>query len=205
MDPDTHSGPDGKYEVHSLYFDDYQDTCAADNDAGVSERTKYRIRYYGDRPSHLHLERKEKLHGRCRKESCSLTLDQYRMLVNGDADELLWDTENALLRQFCTLCMTKRFAPRIVIDYERTAYVEEVSNIRITLDENISASWDWRQFLTGDYLRYPIQERGQHVLEVKFDEILPAHIPPIINGRELIQTSFSKYYLGRKRLLAVMR
>lgn len=204
MEQDIHSGLDGKYAVHSLYFDDYQDSCAADNDAGVSKRAKYRIRYYGDHSDSLQLERKEKLHGRCHKETCSLTVDQYHMILNGDAHELFWNTDQSLLRQFCTLCMTKRTVPRIMIDYERTAYVEKISNVRITLDENISASWDWQQFLTGDYLRYPIQDRGQHVLEVKFDEILPAYIPRIINGRELIQTSFSKYYLGRKRLLAVM-
>lgn len=205
MARDAHSGADGRYEIHSLYFDDYQDTCVADNDAGASERAKYRIRYYGDYPSVLHLERKEKLHGRCYKESCPLSIDQYQMIVGGDASQLFWKTEIPLLKRFCTLCMTSVLCPKAVIDYERTAYVEEISNVRVTLDENISVSWEWSRFLDGDYLRYPVQERGQHVLEVKFDEILPAYIPHIINNRELIQTSFSKYYFGRKRLLAVMR
>lgn len=176
-----------------------------DNDSGVSERAKYRIRYYGDYPSVLRLERKEKLHGRCYKESCPLSIDQYQMIVGGDASQLFWETEIPLLKRFCTLCMTSVLWPKAVIDYERTAYVEEISNVRVTLDENISVSWEWSRFIDGDYLRYPVQERGQHVLEVKFDEILPAYIPHIINNRELIQTSFSKYYLGRKRLSAVTR
>ena len=38
LDKDSHSDRDGKYEIHSLYFDDYKDTCAKENDAGISEK-----------------------------------------------------------------------------------------------------------------------------------------------------------------------
>ena len=65
---DTH-GDDGSYSIHSLYFDDYMDTCALETEAGVGSRYKYRIRYYGDNPEYLRLERKEKLYGRCYKKT----------------------------------------------------------------------------------------------------------------------------------------
>ena len=67
--PDTHAA-DGKYAVHSLYFDDLFDSCARDTEMGVGLRYKYRIRYYGDTPDLIRLERKEKKWGRCRKFSC---------------------------------------------------------------------------------------------------------------------------------------
>ena len=76
----------------------------------------------------------------------------------------------------------------------------EITNIRITLDENISVSDDVSHFADGDYIRYPIQEKGQHVLEVKFDYILPGYIKHIVTGRNMVQSSFSKYSLGRKTL-----
>ena len=53
------------------------------------------------------------------------------------------------------------------------------------------------KFLNGDYLKVPVLEKGKHVLEVKFDEILPSHIKNLIQSKVLLQRSFSKYYLGR--------
>lgn len=200
---DANSGEDGKYEIHSLYFDDYQDACAKENDAGVSERFKYRIRYYGREYDSMKLERKEKIDSRCYKESCPISLEEYREILSGNADGLFWQTEQPLLKQFCVRCMTRGFAPKAMIDYERTAYVEEIANIRITIDENISVSDDFAHFTDGSYIRYPVQEKQQHVLEVKFDDILPSYIRHAITNRHLVQSSFSKYGLGRKKLQAM--
>lgn len=200
LERDTHSNSDGKYIVHSLYFDDYKDSAVKANDAGISERVKYRIRCYGDRFDCMRLERKEKEGGRCHKESCLILPDEFQKIMEGNAQDVFWQTENNLLKQFCARCMDGYLRPKAVIDFERTAYVEEITNIRITLDENISVSDHVAQFTDGDYIRYPIQEKGQHVLEVKFDHILPGYIKHIITGRNLIQSSFSKYSLGRKTL-----
>lgn len=46
---------------------------------------------------------------------------------------------------------------------------------------------------------------GLNVLEVKFDEILPSHIRNIVESYNFKQTSFSKYYYGRKILDCYMR
>lgn len=200
LEKDVHSSSDGKYEIHSLYFDDYRDTCVKENDAGISERVKYRIRYYGNAHDFMRLERKEKRDGRCLKKSCQISMDEYENILNGDVDKLVWETQKPLLRQFGVQCMTRQFSPKAIIDYERTAYVEEIANIRITLDENISVSDDLYQFLEGDYIKYPIQDKKEHVLEVKFDYILPNYIKRIITNRNLVQSSFSKYGLGRKKL-----
>lgn len=205
LDKDIHSGSNGKYEIHSLYFDDYKDTCVRENDAGISERVKYRIRYYGSQCDFMKLERKEKYDNRCHKESCPISVEEYTKIVNGDADELLWETQKSLLKQFCVRCMTRQFIPKAIIDYERTAYVEELTNIRITLDENISVADDFTHFLDRDYIRYPVQKKMEHVLEVKFDYILPNHIKHIVTSRNLIQTSFSKYGLGRQKLQSMGR
>lgn len=200
LERDSNSDNTGKYTIHSLYFDDYKDSCARENDAGIAKRFKYRIRYYGNRYDFMRLERKEKLNGRCCKESCLLSMEEYQKIVSGNTDELFWQTENPLLKQFCVHCMTREFAPKAIIDYDRVAYVEENTNVRITLDENISVSDDFSHFLDGDYIRYPVLEKRQPVLEVKFDYILPSYIKHIITNQYLVQTAFSKYYLGRKKL-----
>lgn len=205
LDADVNGGENGKYEIHSLYFDDYRDACAKENDAGISERFKYRIRYYGREYHSMKLERKEKIDSRCHKDSCPISLEEYQKIISGDASELFWQTQQPLLKQFCVRCMTRNFVPKAIIDYERTAYVEEITNIRITLDENISVSNDIWHFIDGDYIQYPIQKKQQHVLEVKFDDILPSYIRHIITHRNLVQSSFSKYGLGRKTLQTMGR
>lgn len=205
LELDSHSNVNGQYEVHSLYFDDYKDVCAKENEAGVSRRFKYRIRYYGDNPEFLKLECKEKMDGRCHKKSATISKEICQKIIDGKADEVFWETDNSLLKQFCIHIMTRLFEPRAIVDYERTAYVEEITNIRITLDKNISVSDDIEYFLTGDYLRYPIQERKEHVLEVKFDEILPSYVKNAITNKSLQQSSASKYYLGRLKLQDMRR
>lgn len=198
LEKDIHSSPSGNYEIHSLYFDDYQDTCAKENEAGLPKRFKYRIRYYGACPEKLRLEYKEKLYGRCHKESCDLTPEVYRDILEGRACELFWKTENPLLQRFCVDVMTKMFMPKAIVDYERTAYVEPIANVRITLDKNISVSADAEHFTDGDYQKYPLLPEGQHVLEAKFDYVLPQYLKRLIPDRNgLVQTAFSKYYMGR--------
>lgn len=205
LDKDIHSDSNGKYAVHNLYFDDYKNSCAKENDAGISERFKYRIRYYGDRSEDMKLERKEKMNGYCHKESCRISLEEYRMIMEGKVNELIWQTEETLLKQFCVSCMTRQFMPRTIIDYERTAYTEEITNIRITLDENISVSDDFSHFLDGNYMRYPVLEKGQYVLEVKFDDILPGYIRHMVTNQKLVLSSFSKYCVGRKKIQSMGR
>jgi hypothetical protein len=200
FEKDVNSGDDGKYQIHSLYFDDVKDSCAKENDAGISRRFKYRIRYYGENPDFMKLERKEKWDGRCHKEACMLTISEYEEILAGKAQDLFWETDKKLLKEFCVHVMTRGFIPKAIIDYERIAYVEEITNIRITLDTNISVSDDVEHFLDGDYLKYPLQDKDQHVLEVKFDYILPGYVKSIVTKNNLVQSSFSKYYLGRIKL-----
>ena len=77
LEKDKHAGKSGGYSVRSLYFDDYSDTCIKQNAAGLPERFKWRIRYYGGGGSKfIHLEYKRKTNGRGIKKSCKLTKDE---------------------------------------------------------------------------------------------------------------------------------
>ncbi len=202
---DLHSGPDGRYPVHSLYFDDYKDSCAGSNESGVRMRYKYRIRHYGNSGSGLHLERKEKQNGLGEKKTCPLSYNEYSALLSGDVSGLFWNTGKPLLSEFCLQIMTRLFSPKVIIDYERTAFVEPASHIRVTLDRNISAGYEHQTFLSGDYMSFPLQDIHQNILEVKFDEILPGWLRRMIEDLGLQQITFSKYYLGRKKLEGILR
>ncbi len=200
LENDLNASRDGQYEIHSLYFDDVYNSCMRDNDQGVHKRFKYRIRYYNDNTDFIKLERKEKWLERCYKENCIISIEQFQKIINGDISEVLWETDDRLLKQFCLDCLSKGFRPKTIVDYERIPFVEPISNVRITLDMNISSSNEYEEFLTGNYIKLPTQEKNKHVLEVKFDYILPSHIRHLITDKELIRTAFSKYYLGRNAL-----
>ena len=111
--------------------------------------------------------------------------------------DVFWDTDDQLLKEFCIDLVTKRFLPKVIINYEREAFVEAIANVRVTLDYNVSASNEIGRFLNGDYLKIPVLGKKKHILEVKFDDILPSYIKGVLHSNTLMQQSFSKYYLGR--------
>ena len=205
MELDPHTPTKGSYLIHSLYFDDYKDTSLYTTDSGLSERFKWRIRYYDDDLTYIVLERKEKKEGRCHKKSCKLTLDEYESVVFGNICDIAYDTKKNLIKELARDVMMYDFKPKVIIDYERIAYVEEITNVRVTFDMKISASYDLEHFIDGNYQKYYIDIKGFNVLEVKFDEILPSYIRNIVESHGFIPTSFSKYYYGRKILDSYMR
>ncbi|MCR5609899.1 MAG: polyphosphate polymerase domain-containing protein [Lachnospiraceae bacterium] len=192
---DEHAGDNNEYRIRSLYFDDYFNTAFYDNDAGVRNRRKFRIRVYDDVKSRIQLEVKYKVHGKTRKESCKLTLEECEKLMYGEIPEFREDMPLPLKHMYYEMS-TRLLRPRIIIEYERCAYVEPVGNVRITFDKNISYSNHISDFLEDKIPLTPLLETGQHVLEVKYDEFLPAYIAQAMEIKTLKRTSFSKFYLS---------
>ncbi len=195
--PDAHA-QGGVYAVHSLYFDDARDSLAAATEAGLFHRFKYRMRYYGapGENAALHLERKEKAGGFGSKRSCPLRPEQARLLLRGEYAPALYAASDPLLRRFCADALRYGLRPRVVIDYERTAFVEPAGNVRVTLDRALCASRSVDAFLLGGYPRLNLLPGSQGVLEVKFDGLLPGTVRKAVLLRGMQQTSFSKYVLG---------
>lgn len=204
LDLDPHTPKCGKYVIHSLYFDDYKDQSVYTTDSGLSKRFKWRIRFYDEDLDYIVLERKEKIDSRCHKKSCKLTLDEYEKIVSGNITDIVYDTDKNLIKELARDIMLYNYVPKVIVDYERIAFVEEITNVRITFDTKISASYDFDNFLNGDYVKYYIQPSNQNVLEVKFDDVLPSYIKKIVESYEFKQTSFSKYYYCRRILDSYM-
>ena len=204
--PDSHADPDGTYQIHSLYFDDHLDSCAADNEAGIDTRAKYRIRSYGTNARSLHFEEKKKINGRTYKSHCSLSDEDAKLLVTGKMNELFWQTQDPLLKRFCIAGMTKNYEPKLFVSYKRAALVEPSLNVRVTFDSQISVAETGSKFDPADKRSlFPLFSDNNLILEVKFDDFLPGWIRQIIESEQILITSFSKYYLGRKRLESVYR
>ena len=87
--------------------------------------------------------------------------------------------------------------PKIIVEYDRTAFISKVGNIRITFDKNIRTSNKVKRFFEDNIYASPINDLNTHVLEVKYDEFIPQYILSTLELNTLRQTSYSKYYLSR--------
>lgn len=195
----------GHYTISSLYFDDYEDSCFYENEYSIGIRRKYRIRTYNWEKKVIRLEKKAKDNTLSRKTDCALTEAEYHQICAGDVAGLFWQTEDELLKEFCLEIMTKLFQPKVIVSYERTAFVDFPGNVRVTLDRNITASWQKNRFLDFDHLNIPVLPAGTHLLEIKFDEFLPDYIKQAIQMDGLYQTTFSKYFMARSAIQAFGR
>lgn len=202
MQKDAHAGQQGFYQIRSIYFDDVADTCYYQNEAGTDPRAKYRIRIYNAQDTSIRLEKKVKQNGKTRKYTAPLTREQADFLISGESlsmEAQVFETYPELLREFLVLMRTRHMQPKVMTVYDRIPYVDARGNVRVTLDRNISASTDFAHFFEKDLKKEPILPPGRHLLEVKYDEFLPAHIKAGLDLGHLRQITFSKYYLCRKR------
>lgn len=194
---DSHADETGKYRVRSLYFDDYHDTCFYENEDGVALRKKYRIRIYNENTDSIFMECKHKDRDMTRKESCRITEIDCANLMQGKI-WLAGNNQEPLLKYFCAEMTLKGFRPKVIVQYERTAYVYHIGNVRITFDRNIAMSGICKDFLKGHLPMRPVMSAGYHVLEIKYDDLIPDFIYNTLQTVDLRQTNFSKYYISRK-------
>ena len=195
MSQDIHQEGDC-YEIRSLYFDDLWDRCLDENEAGVDRREKYRIRIYDPRSDVIHLEIKEKNRGLTKKRACDLSREECLAIMEGELP--LNPDGRAPLNSLQLQMHCARMEPKVIIAYERTAFVHPSGNVRITFDRNIMASRNREEFLEDRVSgMVPVLPAGMHVLEVKYDEFLPDTIAQQLEIGKLRKTAFSKYYLGR--------
>ncbi len=187
----------GIYNIRSVYFDDRNNTCYWENENGTDPREKFRIRIYNHSAQRITLELKAKRAGKCLKTSCPLTREQCEILVCGGV--LPEGAEDPpLLRKLLLQIRTRGLKPVVIVEYDRTPFVFPTGNVRVTLDQNISASDRCSEFLSDKLPLQPILPAGQQILEVKWDELLPDFLYRGLMLERLQWTSFSKFYLCRK-------
>ncbi len=191
--PDKHC-ENGSYFIRSLYFDNYADKALREKIDGISVREKFRIRYYNMDDSFIQLEKKSKHKGLCLKESAVLTREQVEMIISGSY-EFLASADNPLLNEFYAKLENECLRPKLIVDYNRHAYVYDVGNVRVTFDSEIHSSVFADNFFSKEVSAVPIPDTI--IMEVKYDEFLPQIIADLLrlDGRQT--ASFSKYAAGR--------
>lgn len=194
---DPHAAGTGSYVVKSLYFDDYQDTCFWENEDGYNVRSKFRIRYYDNQTDYIRLEKKCKRNGMVCKESCVITEEMCRCFMAGQIPQMCEEMPQ-IMKALFTEMRLRKLIPKVIVVYERKPYICNVGNVRITIDSNVASSNDMKHFLDTDMVLRPVMQKGESLLEVKWDEVMPEYIYHHLALDELQWTSFSKYYCCRK-------
>ena len=87
--------------------------------------------------------------------------------------------------------------PRVVVAYERKAYIFGPGNVRITFDRNVRASDRVEDFGKSN-ISYDFLRECDKVLEVKYDEFIPDFLVQLLELGNMQQTAYSKYQLCRE-------
>jgi hypothetical protein len=198
MKPDPHTGPDGKYRIRSIYFDNSSDKALKEKIAGVAKREKFRIRYYNDDLSFITLEKKMKIDDLCLKYDATITVEECRKLLDGDTAWMI-DHPEGPVRELYAKMNYQMLRPRVLVSYVREPYIYPPGNVRVTFDSEIRTSLYNRDFITGNISDISATDSPEDMLmEVKYDAFLPEIIQDIIQGKGTRQGAFSKYGACRR-------
>ena len=198
MQPDTHAGADGRYIVHSIYFDNFSDKALREKLCGLPRREKFRIRYYNSDLSRLTLEKKMKVNNLCMKLSTPITESECRALLGGDTG---WMAEHpsGLVRELGAKMRTELLRPKTLVSYVREPYVYAPGNVRVTFDLAVRSGMHSRDFLAPPSDGIRVQDSpGEVVTEIKYDAFLPGIIASLIQTEDLRQGAYSKYSACRR-------
>lgn len=191
MARDPHAGPTGQYTIRSLYFDDLNFRAFGEKVDGLRDRVKYRLRCYDYNTSFVRLEKKEKHGELTRKTGQTLTAEQVQDLQDGKWGDLTV-SEGRLLDEL-RVQIASSVKPAVLVDYDRTAFVCNAGQTRITLDENIRTRPYEADLWAKKTAMIPVLAPGEVVLEVKFNDFLPGYLG--FEDIPKVNLAISKYVL----------
>ncbi|MGA1791852.1 MAG: polyphosphate polymerase domain-containing protein [bacterium] len=197
LSPDPHAGPDGRYHIRSLYFDDFKSTALFEKQAGVARRKKYRMRIYDHTDAVIKLEKKVKLDQFIGKESTRLTREEADCILAGDVASLAV-SENRLLRAFYLECRRNLLRPNVIVDYYREAYIHPMGNVRITFDIGLHTGLDCVTLFDRDVFTMGAIEEPGVILEIKYDHFLPQAIRGLFPSTIRPRLSIGKFVICKK-------
>lgn len=188
---DPNAGENNTYRVSSLYFDDYMNSGVEDKLIGNLKRKKFRIRVYNGSDDFIKLERKAKHGNMCLKDSVRISREQYDVIMSGHL-EVLKDMNHAVCRDFYALYRNRKLRPRVIVDYTRQCFIFPQGNVRVTMDSNLHSSvGNCDLFSPGIF--FPVLNKEQIVLEIKYTGFLPSVIRDMVQHGSGNMEAISKY------------
>ena len=196
MQLDQYHRENKSYFIRSLYFDDVFDSALYEKSAGDYLRSKYRIRIYNMSEEVIKLECKMKFGQYISKESQTISMEEYHAIMNQDIGML----KNAagLKQNFYRQMKEHALRPKVIVDYEREAYMMVAGDVRITFDQSLKVGFNTNDIFSTNVVTYNVYDIGAMILEVKYDAFLPEHVRMLLdNCVTQYRQAISKYVICR--------
>lgn len=199
LSKDPHCGPWG-YQVRSLYFDTVNDKDFKEKEDGLNLRRKLRLRIYDPRADFAMLELKQKQGAYQKKRSLRLSRKDAEMLISGNYGVLMKDSlkEEDLAAECYAIMQGQCYRPKVIVEYNRMAYIAKEGQTRITLDRSIRANEGNMNLFDEALSLYPVFDLSAVILEVKYSGFLLDYIRQILCTADQPEISLSKYYMARQ-------
>lgn len=197
LKPDGYSIPGKGYFIRSLYFDSFDDECLYEKQSGDMIRQKYRMRIYDTNSKIVKFEIKNKRNNQIFKETATISKDSAYKIIDGHYAELL-RYDNPILNKIYKKFTEKQYVPKVIIDYERDAYMFDFFNLRITFDKNLHSNNTDFDLFSDNLHTIPVILEGKQILEIKYDQVLPEYIRRTLQIDAVERMAISKYTLGRR-------
>jgi len=176
--------------VNSIYFDDVGFSSVRDNLAGVSQRNKFRLRWYGDQEYSVPIFEVKTKNGRLGRKTTYPINSIKDNLKELNVDNVTSKCAKDLLKH--NIVFDEHLVPTLQVNYERE-YYETHDGIRITIDQNIQFS-DTQLHSSlneNNSFPYPFQ-----VMEVKFTPNMKEIVSELIRPLHITPKRHSKYLIG---------
>ena len=185
-------------QVNNIYFDTHTLAAFNANLSGIGERTKVRLRWYGEDIVHVanaHLELKRKSGMAGWKHSAD-------MAVALDLSTQPWRVGLALLRAAlpasARMWLAQYPVPVLINSYQRVYYVTPDGDVRLTVDAHLRA-YPQRATLSPNLTRRA-RLAAQFIVELKAPVADTQRISTVLDGFPVRVDRFSKYVQGMSDL-----
>lgn len=180
--------------IRSIYYDTDDDLLIRRSIEKPVYKEKLRIRTYGLDNKKVFLEIKKKYLGKVYKRRISLNYS--------DVDRFLTEKNDKtqIGKEIITFCNHyKSLKPKMLIMYERDAYLRRGTDLRITFDKNISfrnfdlnfnSNLEGKKIINSDFV----------LMEIKVMHTMPVWLVKVLSELKIYKTSFSKYGLAYKMI-----
>ena len=179
----------GKTSIASLYYDTPDYRLIRTSLEKPEYKEKIRLRSYGlaNEQTKLFLELKRKVSGLVYKRRIALKEKDATSILDGD----LYNDEQISKEIMYFSNYYKNLVPAFLIIYDRVAYFDPNSDLRLTIDENPryrTKELNLHTSLDGT----PLLENGGAILEIKVQCAMPLWLTKILSEGGIYQSSFSK-------------
>ena len=193
-----HLRPDeyGETTIQSLYYDTADDRIVRASLEKPIYKEKLRLRCYGlnDTDNDVFLEMKRKYDGVVYKRRIATKEQEIQNIFAGRAPASQIGREIGYFLSFYPT-----LSPKVMILYDRSAWQDAATDLRVTFDRNVrfrTDGLDCHTSLDGT----PLLPSDTVLMECKSGTAFPLWLTHLLCREEIVKTSFSKYGAAYERL-----